>query len=192
MLLEEIQVTTVEDSNICHDSTEGSFSPKIQNTSGFASVSASIDAQLANVVEAARGIESTSPIVSLMDNELPSSGVRDSKAENSNPGHDTKGTDNMMLRCLESSQASSLKSNASQSHHPRIEPGTREKSTSVELPCVDEPSAVRYGDEEHVYCNFPVEVAEGTVSVECSQISPVRGVSHEYRNAAADVASGDG
>ncbi|KAF7137346.1 hypothetical protein RHSIM_Rhsim07G0034200 [Rhododendron simsii] len=130
VLLEGIQVTTVEDSNICHDSTEGSFSPKIQNTSGFASVSASIDAQLVNVVDAARGIEenrqmchlkengSSSPNVSLMDNELPSSGFRDSKAENSNPGHDTK--------------------------------------------------------------------------VECSQISPVRGVSHEYRNAAADVASGDG
>ncbi|KAG5538699.1 hypothetical protein RHGRI_019310 [Rhododendron griersonianum] len=205
VLLEEIQVTTVEDSNICHDSTAGRFSPKIQNTSGFASGTVSIDAQLANVVETARGIEenrqmchlkengSTSPIVSLMDDELPSSGFRDGKAENSNPGHDTKGTDNMMLRCLESSQASSLKSNASQSHHPRIEPGTREKSTSVGLPCVDEPSAVRYGDEEHVvYCNFPVEVAEGTVSVECSQISPVRGVSHEHRNAAADVASGDG
>jgi len=169
------QDSTAEDSNLGQDGKEVDFVSRSDHASAAVSDSISNDQKLVDV-DAAGGIDenlAACPQNNSSQNGKPKDAavlleeIQDGMLEDSNSCHDAK----------------------EGSFSPKI--GTCETSTSAEPSSVDEPSAVRCGDEHVAGSNFPIEVAEGTVSVKCSQISPMKVVSHEHQKA-ADVASGDG
>ncbi|KAH7863151.1 hypothetical protein Vadar_013990 [Vaccinium darrowii] len=149
------QDSTAEDSNLGQDGKEVDFASRSDHASAAVSDSISNDQKLVDVVDAAGGIDenlAACPQNNACQNGKPKDAavlleeIQDGMLEDSNICHDAK----------------------EGSFSPKI--GTCETSTSAEPSSVDEPSAVRCGDEHVAGSNFPIEVAEGTVSVNGSEL----------------------
>ncbi|XP_052194474.1 uncharacterized protein LOC127802608 isoform X2 [Diospyros lotus] len=156
----------IADYDLGNNTKEANFRCKTDDTSASLCISASIDSQLANMVEAVGEIEenremcpltengSSTQIPSSVDDEIPVKGSNE--PENSNP-FDTRGRGNMICVSQESSQDPS-NSSSDKSHLP-VDPTKQETSTYVEPSSSIEPLPVKLGTSDQIAVDkFPSEM----------------------------------